>query len=247
MVWVYQLLERDLDEVDPRAVSSGFTAVDRLTGGLQPGWLTVVSTAPGQGKTTLATQLAGAAAVAGRRVQLHCPRESPRACAARLVAALGGVSYLDLLTGLALEVGALRRARRARSRLSASDLDVVAGQADPLEIWGDCEVLVVDDVHRYPEGTLDRLRAASDAGKVVVATLPEDLLCEERIGTQARLRRPWADPCDLALGVAWAEPDEADRQGQADLSVLKNRHGPLLHDTVVFEGVCARFRDLDPG
>lgn len=242
MVHIGKLLQADLPPVGPEPVSMGFAEVDRLTGGLLPGRLLLVATTPGQGKTTYATQLAGAAAAAGRSVQLHCPRETPRACAARLVASLGKVSYLRLLDGRPLDASAGRRAEQVRAHLSASDLDVVAGTDLDLDARPAVDVLVIDDAHLGPTDTPARLREVADSGVVVIATIPDDLLCEGRAGSQVRLRRPWADICDLAIHLAW--PDDHERVGEVDLSLLKNRHGPLMDEVVVFQGHYARFGDL---
>ena len=56
--------------------------------------------------------------------------------------------------------------------------------------------------------------------------------------------RPWADICDLAIGLTW--PNQHERAGEADLSLLKNRHGPLMDEVVAFQGHYARFCDIDP-
>jgi len=242
MVHIGKLLQADLPPVGPVPVSMGFAEVDRLTGGLPPGSLLLVATTPGQGKTTYATQLAGAAAAAGRSVQLHCPRETPRACAARLVASLAKVSYRHLFDGRPLDAPAGRRAEQVRAHLSASDLDIVAGTDLDLDARPAVEVLVIDDAHLCPTGTPARLREMANSGIVVIATVPDDLLIEGRAGSQVRLRRAWAEVCDLAIHLAWA--DEQARAGEVDLSLLKNRHGPLMDEVVVFQGHYARFCDL---
>lgn len=242
MVHIGKLLQSDLAPTCPQPVPLGFTQVDRLTGGLPPGRLLLVATTPGQGKTTYATQLAGAAAAAGRSAQLHCPREAPRACAARLVASLGRVSYDRLLDGKPLDPAADRRAEQVRAHLSASDLDVVAGTDLDLDARAAVEVLVIDDAHLGPTDTAARLRQIADSGVVVIATIPDDILCEGRAGFQVRLCRPWADICDLAISLTW--PDEHERAGEVDLSLLKNRRGPLMDEVVVFQGHYARFCDM---
>ena len=242
MVHIGLLLKTDLAPIGPQPVPLGFAEVDRLTGGLLPGSLLLVATTPGQGKTTYATQLAGAAAAAGRSVQLHCPRETPRACAARLVASLGRVSYDRLLDGKPLDPPADRRAEQVRAHLSASDLDVVAGTDLDLDARATVEVLVIDDAHLGPTDTRAQLREIADSGVIVIATIPDDLLSEGRAGSQVRLHRPWADICDLAISLTW--PDDHERAGEVDLSLLRNRHGPLMDEVVVFQGHYARFCDL---
>lgn len=242
MVHISELLAQDLAPTGPRPVSLGFSHVDRLTGGLPPGRLLLVATPPGQGKTTYATQRAGAAAAAGRSVQLHCPRETPRACAARLVASLARVAYDQLLGGKPLEGPADRRAEQVRAHLTASDLDVIAGIDLNLDDRPTVEVLVVDDAHLGPTGTPARLRAIADGGVVVIATIPDDSLRDGLADFQPRLHRLWADTCDLAVSLTW--PNEHERAGEVELSLLKNRHGPLMDEVVAFQGHHARFCDL---
>lgn len=247
MVHIRELLAQDLALTGPRPVSLGFTHVDRLTGGLSPGRLLLVATPPGQGKTTYATQCAGAgagaAAAAGRSVQLHCPRETPRACAARLVASLARVAYDQLLDARPLEGPANQRAEQVRAHLTASHLDVNAGTDLNLDDRPAVEVLIVDDAHLGPPDTPARLRQIADSGVIVIATIPDDLLLRDAgAGSQQRLHRPWADACDLAISLTW--PNEIGRAGEVDLSLLKNRHGPLMDEVIAFQGHYSRFCDV---
>jgi replicative DNA helicase len=145
MVHVSELLVRDLERVAPPAVATGIVALDSLWGGLLPGRMVLITAPPGEGKTTFAVQLAGAAAVSGRHVRLDCPRESPRATAARLVAALGSVSYSRLLAGTPIDKPQLSREILARMRLSAADLEITFGERQAPEGLARGEVLVVDD------------------------------------------------------------------------------------------------------
>ena len=78
MVHVRELLQHDLPHSELPDVSVGLAELDRTLGGLRPGRILLVATAPGQGKTTYAVQIAAAAALTDRRVRLYCPRETRR-------------------------------------------------------------------------------------------------------------------------------------------------------------------------
>ena len=73
-------------------VPTGFTTLDDVTGGLQPGWLTVVAARLGQGKTWAGVKIGFTAAMAGKRV-LYFSLEQPRNQIAMRVHAFGSKKY----------------------------------------------------------------------------------------------------------------------------------------------------------
>lgn len=218
--------------------------MDSALGGLRAGRLLLVATAPGQGKTTYAVQIAATAALTDRRVRLHCPRETNRAVAARLMASSARVSYERLLLARPLDHSAQARAQGVRERLMATQLDVRADEPVDLSKAETCEVLIVDDAHLAPAEVRGQLLAAARSGVAVLATIPLDLLVRGPVGVGAHLDRDWTDMCDHAVAFVWPSPDHSDRAGEAELFLLKNRHGPLLQEVVVFQGAFARYVDL---
>lgn len=73
-------------------VPTGLGLLDDVVGGFAPGRLWVLTSAPGQGTSTLLIQWAGELSVnAGWLVALHAPREEPARVAERLLASLSRV------------------------------------------------------------------------------------------------------------------------------------------------------------
>jgi replicative DNA helicase len=81
-------------------VSSGFTELDRMTAGLQPGDLIVVAGRPSMGKTTLAINMAENAAIgANVPVAVFSMEMSREQIAFRMISSLGRVNQGHLRTG----------------------------------------------------------------------------------------------------------------------------------------------------
>jgi replicative DNA helicase len=244
VVHIAELFQHDLPHAELTGVSMGFAAVDRVTGGLGAGQVLLVGTPPGQGKSTYAAQLAASAALTDRSVEMYCPRESRRAAAARILASTARAPYDSLLRARSLPREERARAQALRERLAATRLHVYAEQPLDLEQSRGPHVLVVDDVHSGGEQTRTQLQELSRSGSAVIATLPVDLLVRGTVAREAEVDRLWADLCDFAMAFVWPGADAPDRWGESDLFLLKNRHGPLLDEVVVFQGWCARFIDL---
>lgn len=244
MVHVRELLQHDLPHSELPDMSVGLAELDRTLGGLRPGRILLVATAPGQGKTSYAVQIAAAAALTDRRVRVHCPRETKRAVAARVLASTARVSYSQVLEGRHLDGPSRARAHAVRERLIATDFQVHAD--NPVDLAGidDCDLLVVDDAHQGPQNLAGPLRDAARSGAAVLATIPLDLLVRGPVGVGVELIRTWADMCDHAIIFSWPAPTDIDREGEADLFLVKNRHGPLIEEVVAFQGAYARYNDL---
>lgn len=74
-------------------LATGLEAIDGLTGGLQPGWLTYIGARPGVGKTALALQIATDVAQREHRVVVCSLEMSVEELARRAICRLAGVSY----------------------------------------------------------------------------------------------------------------------------------------------------------
>jgi len=105
---VRDILPRTIDRIDllhqnPGAftgVATGYTELDRMTVGLQPGDLVVIAGRPSMGKTTLAVNIAENAAIE-RKVPaaIFSMEMSAEALTLRMVSSLGRVSQSHLRTG----------------------------------------------------------------------------------------------------------------------------------------------------
>lgn len=243
MVHFRELLRHDLPHSELPDVSLGLAELDRALGGLRPGRILLVATAPGQGKTTYALQIAAAAALTDRRVRLYCPRETRRAVAARVLASTARVSYSHVLEGRHLDGPSTSRAHAVRERLIATDFQVHADAPVDLSSIDECDLLVVDDAHLGPRELAGHLRSAARSGAAVLVAIPLDLLVRGPVGVGVELIRTWAEMCDHAIVFKWPGPKEPGREGEADLLLVKNRHGPLIEEVVAFEGAYARCND----
>ena len=125
----------------------------------------------------------------------------------------------------------------------ATDFEIHADDPVDLSSIDDCDLLVVDDAHLGPQDLEGNLRDAARSGEAVLATIPLDLLVRGPVGVGVELIRTWADMCDHAIIFKWPEPTDMDREGEADLFLVKNRHGPLIEEVVAFQGAYARYND----
>jgi replicative DNA helicase len=81
-------------------VSSGYTELDRMTAGLQPGDLIIVAGRPSMGKTTLALNIAENAAIAAdKAVAVFSMEMSREQLAFRMISSLGRVDQGHMRTG----------------------------------------------------------------------------------------------------------------------------------------------------
>ena len=82
-------------------VATGYTELDRMTAGLQPGDLVIVAGRPSMGKTTLALNIAENAAIAGNTpVAVFSMEMSREQLSMRMISSLGRVDQSHLRTGM---------------------------------------------------------------------------------------------------------------------------------------------------
>lgn len=248
-------LLRSLDAPLVDAASCGLAELDRVAGGLAPGRVWLLTGTPGQGRTTLLTQLALRLAVTlGWDTQLVCPQEPARHVAARLLAHRARLSLSDVVNGQ-VPADALDRQQRTRDALGDAPLCVCAqGGSHGLDVVGEIEqapprALLVDDAQTIAGVSPERLRTLAAAGTFVAATLPRDqVVAHDPSGYH--LRPAWAGVADVIVEVrqtAGPFDPTSIRPGEADLVLLRNRWGPLTTAAVAFQGHYARFVDLVPG
>jgi replicative DNA helicase len=82
-------------------ISSGYTELDRMTAGLQPGDLVIVAGRPSMGKTTLALNIAEHAAIAqNKAVAVFSMEMSREQLAFRMISSIGRVDQGHMRTGM---------------------------------------------------------------------------------------------------------------------------------------------------
>lgn len=227
------------------ALTTGFVRLDELTGGFQADQVWLITGGPGQGCSTLMTQWAGQlAATQGWPTWLLAPRESEAATVARLLASLGKLPLNHLQAGRYEDLDEARL-EAARGRLMRAQLWVrtgahlvvpqLAGAPSP-------RVLAFDDGDLIGGLTPTTARELAGKGACVLVSLPRHLLVEGP-GQWDDLEPAWARVADAIVEVrSNGLPDE--RLGEAELSLLKNRRGPLTVAHVAFQGHYARFVEI---
>jgi replicative DNA helicase len=228
------------------ALTTGFDRLDQLTAGFQAEQVWLITGTPGQGRSTLMTQWAGQLAVTqGWPTWLLAPRESEAATVARLLASLGKLPLNHLQAGRyeARLLAARDRLRRAQMWVRTGAHVVVpqlVGAPSP-------RAIAFDDGDLIAGLTPATVRELAGGGACVLVSLPRHLLVEGP-GQWDDLEPAWARVADAIVEVrSNGLPDE--RLGEAELSLLKNRRGPLTVAHVAFQGHYARFVEIheEPG
>jgi hypothetical protein len=252
MLKVDELLEAltpDSREHETRA-SSGFTDLDRMTGGLTAGCVWIVTGAPGQGRTTLLTQWAAELAMEDWTTCLVCPREPVDFIGARLMACAGKIPLLQLHRRETPQ----GRANVARDRLLGKPLHVAGrGQVTFLDGGDQAEVasygaMFIDDADLVAGVSPDRVASFARQGTLVVMSMPRHLLVLGE-GKDRFLDPAWARVADVVAEMRQADRydvQDSPRPGEADFYVIKNRWGPTRSVSVGFQGHYARFVDIAP-
>lgn len=213
----------------PEFWPTGLSSLDEVVGGMTAGRVWLIIGAPGEGKSTLLTQLAFRLAVdLGIRVQLASPIDDADQVRARLMA-LAGVGRLSYP---APGVTSGTQARNRLEELRAARMDVQAGGGFGDPMWPASEksprCWAVDDAHFAGSEFDQTIRCEAKRGAFVLASLPRD-----HVVTGPRWEDPlvtrWAAVADLILEVEVNEPSR-DREwpGDVRLTIHRNRRGPCL-------------------
>jgi replicative DNA helicase len=227
-----ETVARALEEFDRRALPwglpTGLQRLDEVVTGMVPGQVWVLVGSPGHGRTTLLLQLAARFATTDLLVFVDTPREPAELSLARLLACLGKHPATDVLAGEPVEGLDLTRSRLAQSGLALAG----AGSGRSVvrrEQWveHDPAALFLDDLDLLDDARPEHLATWASTGAFVCVTLPRHLVVRDGLDPG------WARVADVVLEVTSEE-----------VSLLKNRHGPLRDCPVDFQGHYARFVDL---
>jgi replicative DNA helicase len=241
-------------------LATGLMDLDHLTHGLLPGALWVIAATPGAGRTTLACQVACHAATTGGSAAVFSGRRERAEVLTNLLASQAKVAAERIHRGV-FSAAESQRLAVTTARLAGLNLrlyspadDVWAypdgeGVADFSSLMSSgrrvADLLVVDDLDLSLDDTwlhaLPALQAWARTGAfTLVVTVPaEDVAAEEPCHPDLRRH---ADVVVRLRLPGQFDPDDP-RTGQADLDVLRNRHGPQARVTVHFQGHYRRFTD----
>jgi replicative DNA helicase len=225
--------------------TTGFTELDDVTGGFEPGQVWIVAGTPGQGRSTLAAQWALLlAGDHGVHTHLVSKRDPTHKVAARLVASAAKVPELHLWNGRVSAQDGLKLSH-AKQSLAGVPLQIIAPKGisivdTDMDEVATPEVLVVDDADLAGGLFPSRVASFAATGLLLVLTLPRSLVV-----TAAGVDPGWARVADVIIDID--RPDLLDhaslRPGEADFHLLRNRWGPGRSIAVVYQGHYARFVD----
>jgi replicative DNA helicase len=262
------------DHREVTGVPTGFAELDRLTSGLQPGNLVVISARPSVGKTVLAIDIARHATVRAGVSTLFCSFELTRnEVSQRLICAECTVDLQRLRTGrmeesdwnrMARSLGKLAEARIWVDDTAVSNVSVILDKAKRLKEREKLGLVVVDGIQallpfRPVENVYEQIShsirglklIARELNIPVVVTSPLSRNVEyrsDRRPTLGDLRDSGAleDTADLIIFIYRDElyDPESPRKGEADLILAKQRQGPTDTVTVTFQGQYSRFAPM---
>ena len=284
LVAVRSILPGVIDRIDQlyrspekmTGVASGFTQLDQMTGGLQPGDLIVIAGRPSMGKSTLAVNIAENAAVgAGVASAIFSMEMSAEQVSLRMISSLGRINQSNLRTGRLSEED-WPRIDTAMTQLSRAPLFVdetpaltpteIRARARRLKREHNLGLVVVDylQLMQVPGTKENRateiseisrsLKALAKELKIPVIALSQlNRSVEQRVEKRpvmSDLRESGAieQDADVILMIYRDEVYEAatSRKGIADIIIAKQRNGPTGEVQLTFLGPYTKFENYAP-
>jgi len=255
-------------------VTTGFTDLDRMTTGLQPGDLVVIAGRPSMGKTTLAVNIAENAAV-GRKVPaaIFSMEMSSEQVTLRMISSLGRVNQTRLRTGQCSDED-WSRINGAIAQLSDAPLYVdetpsltpteVRARARRLKRERGLGLIVVDylqlmQVSGNKENRATEISEISRGLKALAKELQVPVIALSQLNRSVE-QRTEKKPVMSDLRESGAIEQDADvimmiyreevyepnttRKGIADIIIAKQRNGPVGEVHLTFLGEYTRFENL---
>ncbi|HSD68170.1 MAG TPA: replicative DNA helicase [Woeseiaceae bacterium] len=263
-------------EGDITGISTGFTEFDKLTAGLQPGELIVIAGRPSMGKTTLAINIAENAAIGARVPTAIFSMEMPsQQLAFRMISSLGRVNQTHLRTGKFPDED-WSRINTAVQLMSDAPIFIDDTPAmSPTEIRARSRrlkrehglgLIVVDymQLMQVPGNKENRATEISEISRSLKAlakelSLPIIALSQLNRSVEQRtdkrpvmsdLRESGAieQDADLIVFIYREEVYNQDtpRRGIADISIAKQRNGPIGDFPLTFVGRFTKFENWAP-
>ena len=261
---------------DITGISTGFNEFDKMTAGLQGGDLVIVAGRPSMGKTTLAVNIAENAAIGSKVATAVYSMEMPaQQLAFRMISSLGRVDMKHLRTGQFPDED-WSRINTAVQLMSEAPIyiDYTAGLS-PTEIRARARrlqrehglgLIVVDylQLMQVPGNTENRATEISEISRSLKALakeldLPIIVLSQLNRSVEQRtdkrpvmsdLRESGAieQDADLIVFIYREEVYNPDtpKKGLADISIAKQRNGPIGDFLLTFVGRYTKFENFVP-
>jgi replicative DNA helicase len=269
-----QIEKNYLEHREVTGVPTGFPDLDRLTSGLQPGNLILVSARPAVGKTSLVLDFARHAAIRAGVPTLFCPLELTKTeVSQRLTCAECTVDSQRFRTGrmdeadwsrLTRSLGKLADGSMWIDDAAVSSVSTIHEKAKRLHSRHGLGLLVVDGVQallpfRPVENLYEHVSYSVRGLKMIARELNIPVVVTSPVTRQPEGRsdrRPMLsdlrdsgaleDTADLIIFIYRDElyDWESPRKGEADLIIGKHRQGPTDTVTVTFQGQYARFAPI---
>jgi replicative DNA helicase len=269
-----KLEELSRGDVGLTGTPSGFTDLDELTGGFQPGNLIVVAARPSMGKSTLATNIAENAAIDhGRPVALFSLEMSETELAHRFIASQAKISSDELRKGRVKAdrwpkvLKAVEKLARAPIFIDdSSDIGIieVRAKARRLHARHKLGLVVVDYLQLMrPDGRADsrveQIGQISRGLKILARELQIPVIAVSQLSRAVESRNPPIPMLSDLRESGQIEQDsdvvafvyrdeyynkESERLGEADLIIAKHRNGPIGEVALTFLPKYPRFTNM---
>lgn len=261
---------------DITGITTGFTEFDKLTAGLQPGDLVIIAGRPSMGKTTLAINIAENAAIGARVPTAVFSMEMPsQQLAFRMISSLGRVDQTHLRTGKFPDED-WSRINTAVQLMSDAPIYIddspglspteIRARARRLKRESNLGLIVLDylqlmQVHGNTENRATEISEISRSLKSLAKELSVPIIALSQLNRSVEQRqdkRPVMSDlresgaieqdADLIIFIYREEvykPDTA-RKGIADISIAKQRNGPIGEFPLTFVGRFTKFENWVP-
>jgi replicative DNA helicase len=261
---------------DITGIPSGFSEFDKLTAGLQPGDLVVIAGRPSMGKTTFAVNIAENAAIGARVPTAIFSMEMPsEQLAFRMISSLGRVDQTHLRTGRFPDED-WSRINTAVQLMSDAPIYIddtpglspteIRARARRLKREADLGLIVIDylqlmQVHGTTENRATEISEISRSLKALAKELRVPIIALSQLNRSVEQRqdkRPVMSDlresgaieqdADLIIFIYREEVYKPDtpRKGIADISIAKQRNGPIGDFPLTFVGRFTKFENWVP-
>jgi len=261
---------------DITGIPSGFNELDKLTAGLQPGDLIIIAGRPSMGKTTLAVNIVENAAIGAKVPTALFSMEMPaQQLAFRMISSLGRVDQTHLRTGNFPDED-WSRINTAVQLMSDAPIFIddspalspteIRARARRLKRESQLGLIVIDylqlmQVHGTSENRATEISEISRSLKALAKELEVPVIALSQLNRSVEQRtdkRPVMSDlresgaieqdADLIVFIYREEVYNQDtpRKGIADISIAKQRNGPIGDFPLTFVGRFTRFENWVP-
>ncbi len=278
------LLQPVLDEIEaagsvvgPQGVPTGFSDLDKLLNGLQPGQMVVIAGRPGLGKSTVSLDILRHASIrAGLPSAIFSLEMSKIEIVMRLLSAEARVPLNNLRSGAMSDDEWVKLARRmgevGEAPIFVDDTPTlnmmeIRAKARRLKQRHDLKLVVVDYLQLLtsPKRTESRQQEVSELSrglKLLAKEIECPVIAVSQLNRNAEtrqdkrpqlsdLRESGAVEQDADVVILLHRDDyydkESPRRGEADFIVAKHRNGPTGEVTVAAQLHFSRFVDMSTG